>query len=192
MLASPAISANNVVRSAAVVLHDSCNYASTQLPATNAVIPHLRLGTQSYIVKSSAATDRPRDLGFISWKNTCNLPYNCIFGEFFNRWMKFKVTQSHWFWFRGFDKPYMISCLFFTQKCLYLVQFSRYSHVFSIFTKILRASYMTLNQSRQWVTGSDIWPTDPHKNWPMTHYAWPMTHRINNATTHFIKTTKNA
>ena len=39
----------------------------------------------------------------------------------------------------------------------------------------------------------DPWPTDPHKTDPYPIiYAWPMTHQIKNATTHFIKTIKNA
>jgi len=57
---------------------------------------------------------------------------------------------------------------------------------------ILGATRYNVYQRERWVTGSDQWSIDPHKNWPMTHYAWPMTHQINNATTHFIKTLKNA
>ena len=41
-------------------------------------------------------------------------------------------------------------------------------------------------QSRQWVIGSDPWPTDPPKNWPMTNYAWPVTNRFNNHEMHKI------
>ena len=32
-------------------------------------------------------------------------------------------------------------------------------------------------QSRQWVTGIDPWPSDPCRKWPMTHCAWPLTHQ---------------
>ena len=35
----------------------------------------------------------------------------------------------------------------------------------------------TSEQSRQWVTGIDPWPSDPCRKWPMTHCAWPMTHQ---------------
>jgi len=45
-------------------------------------------------------------------------------------------------------------------------------------TQRVSLSVMGDVQSRQWVTGSDPRPTDPHKSWPMTQYPWPMTHRF--------------
>ena len=46
-----------------------------------------------------------------------------------------------------------------------------------------------VNNRSQAVTHDPLTHT---KNWPMTHYARPTTHQINKATTHFIKTIKNA
>jgi len=76
--------------------------------------------------------------------------------------------------------------MFLYEPCSFLLTLEKPSTIGVQLTWTLRSDV----QSKQWVTGSDPWPTDPHKNWPMTHYAWPMTHQINKATTHFIKPIK--
>ena len=174
MLASPAISANNAVRSAAVVLPDSCNYASTQLPATNAVIPHLRLGTQSYIVKSSAATDRPRDRGLISRKTLVTYR-TTVYSESFSigEWNSRSLKAT------GFGFEVSINRIWFP-VCFSLKNISilySFRDIHTYFVYLLKFYELTwpwtrVDNGSQAVTYDPLThtKTDP---WPIIHDPWP-------------------